>query len=47
MSTAITYFIIQIPAFMHMNMSQEEKEEKEHIPALVGLIVSLLALHVI
>lgn len=43
MVTAITYFIIQIPAFMYMNLSAEEKAEKEHIPALVGLIVSLLA----
>jgi len=44
MATAVCYLIIQIPAAVWLSYPVEKQAEYEHIPALIGLIVSLLAL---
>lgn len=41
--TSLCYLIIQIPALIWYNLPKDQKEEKEHIPALVGLIITVIA----
>jgi len=44
MATSVCYLIIQIPAAIWLSYPVAKQAEYEHIPALIGLIVSLLAL---
>jgi len=42
--TGVCYLVIQIPAAFWSSLSEEKQADYEHIPALIGLVVSLLAL---
>jgi len=44
LATSLCYLIIQIPAAIWSSFTNEKQAQYEHIPALIGLIVSLLAL---
>jgi len=44
MATSLCYLIIQIPAAVWSSLPEEDQVENEHIPALIGLIVSILGL---
>jgi len=44
LGTSMCYLIIQIPAAISSSQTSEQQAQNEHIPALIGLIVSLLAL---
>jgi len=44
LATSLCYLVIQIPAAVLTSYSEAKRAENEHIPALIGLIVSLIAL---
>jgi len=44
LATSLCYFIIQIPAVIWSSLSEAKQAQYEHIPALIGLVISLLAL---